>query len=185
MRLVHEQAVAQAQAAKTGASDGVRPAPCIAPDLPLAFDRVTRAVRRTIALAHKLAEPRQEKPAADPAREGKDRTRRRIIREVEDAIRREPDGSPAAILHDELLDRLDTPDRDDDDDDRPIAEIIADICLDLGLETPFGTHPARRPTPENNNAVSTPPGTPRPPSLASSIPGPVPPRVRTGTDPPF
>jgi hypothetical protein len=72
--------------------------------------------------------------------------RRRIVREVEDAIQRTVGDAEAAILHADLIDRLDGPDLDDDIDTRPIADIIADICRDLGLAAMPGTHPWKRRT---------------------------------------
>jgi hypothetical protein len=155
--LVLEQAAAQVQAAQSGTS-AAAPAPCIAPDLPLAFDRVTRAVRHTIALADKLARPVPAKPAADPAQAEHDRARKRIIREVEDARQRSPDGNIAPKLNDAVLDRLDdTLELADEDDHRSTAEIVADICLEIGFETPFGVNPARRPTPPHTRTGSDPP----------------------------
>jgi hypothetical protein len=62
--------------------------------------------------------------------------RRRIIRAVEDAIQRDAPDDEADSLHAEFLERLDAPDIEDDIADRPVAEIIADICHDLGL-APF------------------------------------------------
>ena len=120
--------------------------------LTLAFDRIARAVRRSILLASRLADPIQ--PARDPARH-RAATRRRIIREVEDAIQRTAsspnDGRDAPeTLQAELRDRLDAPDLDDDIGTRPAAEIISEICRDLGLAaSPGGAHPWKRRTPDD------------------------------------
>jgi hypothetical protein len=138
-RLLHQQAKTQAEAAPPDADD-TRPALA---ELAIAFDRVALAVRRSIVLARKLAEP---VPVADPARP-RIAARQRIIRAVEDEIQRGTTGREAATLHAELLDRLDAPDLDDDVADRPVAEIIADICRDLGLAALPGTHPWKRRTP--------------------------------------
>jgi hypothetical protein len=135
--MVHSQA--KAQAAKPGSA----PAPIAAPDLAVAFDRISRAVRRTITLARKVVEPvvATQHPAQHRAA-----ARRRIIREVEDTIQRTAGHAEAESLHAELLDRLDAPDLEDDIELRPIADIIADICRDLGLAALPGTHPWKRRT---------------------------------------
>jgi hypothetical protein len=108
-----------------------------------AFERIARAVRRTITLARKVAEPVAEmvQPAQHRAA-----ARRRIIREVEDTIQRMNGDSEAETLRAEFLDRLDGPDLDDDIQLRPVADIIADICRDLGLAALPGTHPWKRRT---------------------------------------
>ena len=59
--------------------------------------------------------------------------RKRILREVEDAIQRTEKSPNQDSLNAEFLDRLDAPDLIDDIATRPIPEIIADICRDLGL----------------------------------------------------
>ena len=150
-RLLHAQAKAQAEATNP---DAAAPAPAPAADtltnLAAAFDRITRAVRRTIILARSLDRP--VPPARDPAAQ-RSAARKRIIREVEDAIGRTGEaeiwdtGSTAAGLRAELRDRLDAPDLDDDIASRPVADIITEICRDLGLASPPGTHPWQRRTP--------------------------------------
>jgi hypothetical protein len=168
-RLLHQQATTQAHAAPQ--DPGSQPAPVPAPDplisIAAAFDRIARAVRRSIALARSLADP--VPPARDPAQH-RAAARKRILRDVEDAIQRTapgsghaasdhaaPDGSGAddadadeagdeALLA-ELHDRLDAPDLDDDISSRPVAEIITEICRDLGLAALPGAHPWKRRTP--------------------------------------
>ena len=141
--LLHNQATAQAQPAQPA------PARDTLISLAAAFDRTARAVRRSIALARSLAEPRQ--PAHDPAAH-RAAARKRIIREVEDAIQRtsnptEP--SDAEVLQAELRDRLDAPDLDDDIGTRPVADIITELCRDLGLAALPGARPWERRTPED------------------------------------
>ncbi len=142
-RLVHQQA--HSQAAAKPANDHAPPDPTIA------FDRIARAIRRTITLAQNLAGPVQPRAA------GQHRlaARKRIIRDVEDAIQRTPQAARngAESLHAELLDRLDAPDLDDDVAHRPIAGIIADICRDLGLAAQSGAQPWKRRTPEDIEAL--------------------------------
>ncbi len=119
--------------------------------LTLAFDRIARSVRRGILLARSLARPVQ--PAPDPAQvsaQARAAARRQVIRAVEDAIQQSdssasdsPDGSET--LHAELHERLDGPDLDDDISTRPAADIIAEICRDLGIAAPSGgTRPWKR-----------------------------------------
>ena len=113
-------------------------------DPTIPFDRITRAVRRCMSLARQL-----EQPLPTPAIAAYHRVaaRKRIIREVEDLIQRTCAPDRAEALQDELLDRLDSPDLDDEIDHRPAAEIIADICRDFGIAAIAGTHPWKRRTP--------------------------------------
>ena len=169
-RCLHAQATVQAaqqavfHPTQTGAqqSTGAQPTteaqPAPASDalisLTIAFDRIARAVRRSIMLARSLAQPAPIQPGPGPARH-RAAARRRIIREVEDAIQRTAsspnNGRDAAeTLQAELRDRLDAPDLDDDITLRPTADIISEICRDLGLAAPpGGAHPWKRRTPDD------------------------------------
>lgn len=153
-RLLHAQAAAQAATQPPGRQPAAetQPVPAPAPDtlasLAAAFDRVARAVRRCIALSRSLAQP---VPPTDPTRR-RTAARKRILREVEDRIaRRDGDGDgfgdPGTGLTAELHDRLDAPDLDDDIASRPVAEVITEICRDLGLASSPGDHPWKRRTP--------------------------------------
>ena len=108
-------------------------------DHTLAFDRVARTIRRTILLAQRIEDeaPVRKQSAA----------RRRIIRAVEDAIERTPKSTDKPILHNELQERLEAPEFADDITATPIAEIIADLCRDLGIAALPGTKPWMRRTP--------------------------------------
>jgi hypothetical protein len=116
------------------------------PDQPLldparAYDLASRAVRRTILLAQQLHQA--------PSR---DRDRRRIIREVEDAIERcPPERRPA--LETELRERLECLDIEDEIGNRPLENIIQDICRDLGLAAVLGIGVAKRRTPADIAAL--------------------------------
>ena len=111
-------------------------------DVAVMFERVSRAVRRTIALAQRLGEP-VAAPVADAARRV---ARRRIIRQVEDLIQLKADGPEREdCLRAELYERMDGPELEEELDLRPAAEIIADICRDLGLAAMSGTGPWRTP----------------------------------------
>ena len=101
------------------------------------YDRVTRSVRKSIWLVRKLAAEPSERLAA----------RKRIIRVVEDAIQCHADPFEADDLHEELRDRLDTPDLEHEIAARPVEDIITDITRDLGLAHIPGTHPWKRRTP--------------------------------------
>ncbi len=110
-------------------------------DIATAFDRNSRAVRRSIMLAQSL-------DTAAPARD-QDRAaaRRKLICDVQAAIQRntswnlddddlndddfDDDKLEDEDLEDELDEELDS--LEDEIGRRPIAEVIADICRDLGL----------------------------------------------------
>ena len=125
------------------------PTPDAAPDpaFAVAFDRISRAIRRTVALARSLAEPPAAEHAAPGTATHRILARKRVIREVEDAIQRTRDGRESDLLHTELRERLDSPDLDDEIANRPLADIIADICRDLGLAAPPDISPWKRRTP--------------------------------------
>ncbi len=125
-RLVHGAAKAQV----TEAAVEVEAGPGVA-DGSVAFDRLARAVRRTVALARRLDEPVRRAPDGAPRRLA---ARRQILRAVEDVIQREAvDQDEEDGLNGELYERLDAPELDDELDCRPVAEIVADICRDLGI----------------------------------------------------
>ncbi len=184
-RTLHRQAAATPAAAPEPA-----PARALQPDPSIAFERIARTIRRTIALARKLSDPTQPRPAAHAA-ERRTAARKQIIRAVEDSIQRDADGAEADDLHAELYERLETMDLDDDLDTLPIAEIIAAIRRDLGIAAHLpGTHPWKRRRPADVRALCARAAganagdrarertrDPRP------IPAP-PPRARPGTGPP-
>ena len=181
-RRVHQQA---SQPAPT---PGTEPTPNPAPDPTQAFDRIARVIRRTIVLARSLAEPAPPRAAANPGH--RTAARKRIIREVEDAIQRRPPGTAtdADPLHAELRDRLDAPDLDDDISHRPIADIIADICRDLGIAAQPGPQPWKRRTPYDIEALCARAAQtarePRSPASAPHPPGSPTAYNQPGTDPP-
>jgi hypothetical protein len=118
-RQAHEQAAAGSGAA----------------DLGLVFSRIARAVRQTVALEARLAEDRQTKTAAQIARQSHARaTRRRrdVQVVVEQAIEADAADSDVEDLLLDLEERL--VDYDDTDfSDRPVGELVARICRDLGV----------------------------------------------------
>jgi hypothetical protein len=111
--------------------------------------------------------------------------RRRIIREVEDAIQRSSEDNDADTLHAEFLDRLDAPDLDDGLEGHPVADIIADICRDLGIAAPPGTHPWKHRTPEDIASLCARAGAPRAAAAAPILLRTMPPATRAGSDPPY
>ena len=120
-RLLLRQAAAQVEAAE--------PVGLPLVDVAVAYERISRAVRRSVMLVQRLGEA----PAADAQAGARVAARRRIIRDVEDRIQREVDGAEADGLRAELAERLDGPELEDEIGERPVDEIIADICRDLGL----------------------------------------------------
>ena len=114
-RAVHGQAAAQAGGGVTL-------------ELVAAFDRIGRAVRRCIALALVLSGAVPPRAVAC----------NRIAREAEDAIQRRAGESEGEGMGGERADRLDASDLDDVWG-RPVDEIIAGICRDLGVAAVPGT----------------------------------------------
>jgi hypothetical protein len=152
-----------------------------------AFATVTRSVRRTIMLHEKLGDPQKNATKNAAHRIA---ARKKIIRDVEDAIHSNASPDEQETLHAEFLERLDRPDLEDDIADRPIADIVTDITHDLGLAGLYGSHPWKRRIPHDiavlNARAEQLPGTA--PSqkllalLASAPPRPTP--TPTGSDPP-
>ncbi len=96
-----------------------------------AFDRVSRSVRRSVALMRRIE-------AGWPRAKSDDRTammRRQVARGVAEAIRQQTDGEATERLFDELAERLDEPSIEQDIDVLPVDEIIRRVCRDLGLAT--------------------------------------------------
>ena len=158
VRHLPQQAAAQAQAPQQHPAPQPTPAPAPSPDavapLAIAYDRITRAVRRCIALARSLNDPAHSPKHPAPNRTAaRTAARKQILRAVEDTLgRQDYDDSyrvcdPTEALHAELLDRMDAPDLDRDIESRPIDDIIKDVLRDLGLAALPGTRPWKRRTP--------------------------------------
>ena len=178
-RHLHQQVTGQPEATPPATQPAPTPPAAITPEAAaMAFDRLARSVRRSIMLARKLAEP--PAPAKDPAHH-RAAARKRIIREVEDAIQRHShatdsaDDADPASLTTELHDRLDTPDLDRDLTTRPIADIVTELCRDLGLAALPGTNPWRRRTPQDIRDLN---------ARAAAQPGAAPPSPRPAPKPP-
>ncbi len=122
--------------------------PTPAPDT-IAFDRIARTLRRTIALARTLTDPAPQTPPPRARTSAASPPASRSSATVEDTIQRETSGAEADALHAEFYERLDAPDLDDDLDHLPVADIIASIRRDLGIANLPGTHPWKRRTPQD------------------------------------
>ncbi|HVJ52904.1 MAG TPA: hypothetical protein VM689_10600 [Aliidongia sp.] len=118
-----------------------------ATDIGLTFQRVAKAIRQTVALEAKLAADRDEglRRAAETeaARaEGRRRDARRARlyqrrRDVARAVRKAIDNTEYRDKEDllaDLAERLEDEDIEADLHDRPLSEIILQICKDLGID---------------------------------------------------
>jgi len=171
------QQAAQAQAPQQHPAP--QPAPALSSDavasVATAYDRISRAVRRCIALARSFNDPAHT-PKHPPHHRAD--ARKRILRAVEDTLgRQDYDDSyrvcdPTEALHAELLDRMDAPDLDRDIANRPIDDIIKDILRDLGLAALPGTRPWKRRTPSDIEQLNARAAAPSRPAGSTPRPGP-------------
>ena len=95
-----------------------------------AFDRVSRSVRRTVALIERM---KAGWPRAASADDRQAMLRRQVARGVAEVIRRESDGEAAERLFDDLAERLDDPDVAAEIGVLPEQEVVRRICRGLGL----------------------------------------------------
>jgi hypothetical protein len=123
------------------------PDPQQADDLARAFSRISRAVRLTLALKKRFAEPtaRPQQVAIKPVDAGtfaerqQHRRRKAQVRYVvEQMIKAGAERREAESLFVDLRERLKEPDIDEELGHRPIGEIIGGICDDLGIEQKYG-----------------------------------------------
>jgi hypothetical protein len=135
------------QAMAAGSDDGAPPAqagsdaagaaPAVLGDIGLAYTRVARGVRLTIALQSKLIEGLQalDRGETDSARWLREcDTKKRVERIVERVIRAEHDDEEIVDhLTREGAERLDEDDISGDVRTRPVSETVAVICRALGL----------------------------------------------------
>jgi len=146
VRRAHRQAVLQTEAPPE-ANQSPAGKTTRAPDAFVTFERITRTVRLTIALAKKLSEPVAAPSAPRQSSGGQTFGRQR----------KEWDGDPAKLTDAELAERIaacraererDGTDHDHDHNrdnpNRPIAEIITGICRDLGIANIPDTRVAKR-----------------------------------------
>jgi hypothetical protein len=97
----------------------------------LAYARIARAVRQTLALEAKLADESQVRREKQ-AREYSYQRQAKVRRLVERAIEADADDSDTDTLLDDLNERLADPD-DTDFTNRPLIDVVAAICKDLGV----------------------------------------------------
>lgn len=146
-----------------------------------AFERVSRATRRTILVARhvaqQIAERAAERQRAPTVAQRRVTARARLIREVEDSIQTKARPADADALRAELIDCLDAPELESDLVNRPTADLIAEFLRDLGLAHPPGVRPVGRRTPADlarlNLLAALPPG--QAAALAATLPPPKPP----------
>jgi len=112
-------------------------------DVGLVFSRIARAVRQTLALEARLEEEHQARArkaafereqAAVRAAHAPVVERSAIVRRaVVQAIEADADEDDFEQLFDQLDERLDDREADEDYLDRPLGELVARICQDLGV----------------------------------------------------
>ncbi len=94
-----------------------------------AFDRASRAVRRTVALIQRIDSGWPRRGGSDDHRA---LVRRQVARSVGERIARHHDGEAAERLFDDLTERLDALELDGELDG-PAEMVIAQLCRELGL----------------------------------------------------
>ncbi len=94
-----------------------------------AFDRVSRSVRRSVALLRRME---AGWPRAGSADDRHAMVRRQVARAAAEAIRTRADGEAAERLFDELAERLDDPGLEEALRVLPPEEVVRRICRDLG-----------------------------------------------------
>jgi hypothetical protein len=108
----------------------------------LAFTRLAKAVRQTVALEARVAaggfdsvQPVSRASRSDPAARSRARqVKERVRRSVEEAIAFEAEGDDTEDLLRDLHERLDDPAFEDEFDGQPIGIIVASICAALGVQ---------------------------------------------------
>jgi hypothetical protein len=175
----------------------------------LAYERVTRAMRYCAALAvrfHKERLDQEMKKAAEVAVENKQRRSRRkgqLERVVKDAIQHEAKERDAAVkgedfdrsfdafdLRKALSERLEDEDIERDLDRRPLSELIARICRDLGItpewsrwQNAFWALEEARQKPPGSPYAAPPPAPEAPRSATAEPPEPEPAAAAEAEDP--
>jgi hypothetical protein len=119
-----------------------------APDFTVSCTRVSRSVRRSVMLADRLSKPAKAQAAEDPAKTTI-AARKQIIRAVEDSIAHDAPADAAERLQSEFLERLDSPELEEEIAARRVIDIVTDIRRDLGLAGEPGQRPWKRRTPQD------------------------------------
>jgi len=102
-------------------------------DATIAFDRVARAVRRTIALARHIVVIPAAQPNSATRATNRTMARAQLIRGVEDAIHRKRCDTDVETLYAEFAERLEDPALEFDLAGCAIDDVIKEICRDLGV----------------------------------------------------
>lgn len=147
LRTLIDQGAALATRIATSATAATTPDSAL-PEATVAFDRIARAVRRTIALAqHIAANPAQSSIATRTT------TRAKLIRGVEDAIYRKRQERDTESLTAEFHERLEDPMLELDLKGRSIEDVIEEISRDLGIAQASRSYVYKRRTPEDLRAL--------------------------------
>ena len=101
-----------------------------------AFERIARAVRRSVALSRRLEQGWPPPRGADTSRAMLIRQVARGVAEVIRAHTHGRDEEAAERLFADLADRLDDPEFERLLTDQPVAEVIALLCREMGLPAP-------------------------------------------------
>jgi hypothetical protein len=136
------------------------------------FPRVARAVRQSLALESRLRRDARREAAEVREQaecEFSDRRRRRkalVEHHIQRALCDETpdDEETVACRMEDLRDRLDDDLLDEDFVERPVDQVIAALCVDLGLAPPdLGPEPGDAPSAASVSPTSEPPPDPDPP----------------------
>ena len=122
-------------------ASGERTEPVVA-DIALAYARVSRAVRQAVQLQQQLikdlsaAWPRSEQDEDDEPSGPEEDRKERVVRIVERQARERYPADDEALenLMIDAVDRLDDDDLYGDLMERPLSELVARLCKDVGLE---------------------------------------------------
>jgi len=111
--------------------------PAVPAELTLTFSRIARAVRQTLALEARLADDRLARRRRAEAeqrveRDARGHARKAAVKDIVERIIDAGDGDTERLL-DHLDERLDDPLDDADFADRPLGDLVAAICRDLGV----------------------------------------------------
>ncbi len=143
MELARDLRPSAPDADRAGAGQNADPGVEQRVDAALAYTRVARAVRQTVALAARLTAEARERGRQDvldeATRSAAERRRtkqkkERVRRLVEDAISADTDAGDAEGLRLDLDERLDDPEIEDELGRRPIGVVVLRICRDLGVD---------------------------------------------------